>query len=83
MDLRIDASLTNDSDIDTVSPGSHNESSIELKDNPLDQYKCVANDTVLVYTLFESEFLSIAPPENSSAESLIGHIYCEEVSHRH
>ena len=83
VDLRIDGSLSSDADINTVSPGSHNESNIELNDNPLDQYRCVANETGLVYALFKKEFVSISPGENSTAESLIGDIFCEEVSHSH
>ena len=40
------------------SPDSHNELNTKLNDNPLDQYICATNKTILVKKLVESEFVS-------------------------
>lgn len=44
--------------------GLESDSNIKSNENPLDAYRCNANETVLVNTTLENEFISIAPSEN-------------------
>lgn len=44
--------------------GLESDSNIKSNENPLDAYRCSANETVLVNTILENEFISIAPSEN-------------------
>ena len=84
--------FTIDDSVDVVSDRKHeransksidNNLNIEFNENPLDTYRCSANETVLVNTSCENEFISIAPGENVRPESLTNYIFCEELSHPH
>ena len=44
-------------------------------------HRCSANETILVNTSCENEFISIAPGENVMPESLTNDKFCEELSH--
>ena len=59
----------------------NNNSNIESNENSLNAYRCSANETVLLNTSSENEFISIAPGENVIAESLLDDKFCEELSH--
>ena len=59
----------------------NNNSNIESNENPLNAYRCSANETVLLNTSSENEFISIAPGENVIPESLLDDKFCEELSH--
>ena len=66
IDSRVDGSIRKD---DSTNSGNiDNNSNIEFCENPLD--KCSANETALVNTSCENEFMSIAPSENVMPESL-------------
>ena len=49
--------------------------------NPLDLYKCASNETVLINTSHENEFISIAPGEGSIPVPFSHDLFCEELSH--
>ena len=51
--------------------------------NPLDLYKCASNETVLLNTSHENEFISIAPGEASVPVPFSHDLFCEELSHHH
>ena len=59
----------------------NNNSNIESNENSLNAYRCSANETVLLNTSSENEFISIAPGENVIPESLLDDKFCEELSH--
>ena len=86
IDFRIDGSISvnNDSKDDSTNSdyGDYN-SNIEFCENLLNTYRCSANETVLVNTSCEYEFISIAPGENVMPESLPNDKFCEELSHPH
>ena len=46
-------------------------------------HRCSANETILVNTSCENEFISIAPGENVMPESLTNDKFYEELSHPH
>ena len=58
-----------------------NHSNTESSENHLGAYRCSVNETVLVNTSSENEFLSIAPGENVTSESLLNDKFCEKLSH--
>ena len=51
--------------------------------NPLDLYKCASNETVLINTSNEIEFISFAPGEGSVPVPFSRDFFCEELSHPH
>ena len=51
--------------------------------NPLDLYKCASNETVLLNTSHENEFISIAPGEASVPVPFSHDLFCEELSRHH
>ena len=84
IDFRTDGSISNNNDRKDDSVNSDiidNNSNIEFCENPLDTYRCSANETILVNTSCENEFISIAPGENVMPESLTNDKFCEELSH--
>ena len=86
IDFKIDGSISvnNDRKDDSTNCGNiDNNSNIEFCENPLDTYRCSANETILVNTSCENEFISIAPGENVMPESLTNDKFCEELSHPH
>ena len=52
-------------------------------ENPLDLYKCASNETVLINTSHENEFIFIAPGEGSIPITFSHDLFCEELSHPH
>ena len=56
---------------------------IDGDENPLDLYKCASNETILINTSHENEFISIAPGEGSVPVPLSHDLFCEELSHSH
>ena len=67
IDFKIDGSISvnNDrKDNSTNCDNIDNNSNIEFCENPLDTYRCSANETVLVNTSCENEFISIERGEN-------------------
>ena len=67
IDFKIDGSISvnNDRKDDSTNCGNiDNNSNIEFCENPLDTYRCSANETVLVNTSCKNEFISIARGEN-------------------
>ena len=52
-------------------------------ENPLDLYKCASNETVLINTSHENEFIFIAPGEGSIPITFRHDLFCEELSHPH
>ena len=54
----------------------------EFREKPLRTYRCTANETVLVSTSYENEFISIVGGENVKPEYLTNHIFREEFSHQ-
>ena len=78
IDFRIDGciSVNNDrKDDSTNSDNIDNNSNIEFCENPLDTYRCSANESVLVNTSCENEFISIAAGENVMPGSLTNDIF--------
>ena len=55
----------------------------DADENSLDLYKCASNETVLVNTYHENEFISIAPDEVSVPVPFSHDLFCEELSHLH
>ena len=55
----------------------------DVDENPLDLYKCSSNETVLVKTFNENEFISIAPGKGSVLVPFNHGLFCEELSHLH
>ena len=66
VDFRIDGiDINGERNLDsTFFERINNNSNIESNENPLDSYRCSANETVLVNTSSENELISIAPGEN-------------------
>lgn len=60
-----------------------NNSNTECLKNPLDNYRCSANETVLVNTPCEKKFISISLVGNVILESRTNDVFCEELSHPH
>ena len=86
IDFRIDGSISVNNDNKDDSTNSDNgdyNSNIEFCENLLNTYRCSANETVLVNTSCENEFMLIAPGENVMPESLPNDKFCEEFSHPH
>ena len=67
----------------TNSKSIDNNLNIEFNDNPLDTYRCIASETVIVNTSCANEFISNAPGENIRPESFTNDIFCEEISHQY
>ena len=55
----------------------------DADENPLDLYKCASNETVLINTSHENEFISIAPDESSVPVTFSHDLFCEELGHPH
>ena len=84
VDFRIDGivDINDERNLDsTFFERTDNNSNIESNENHLDAYRCSASETVLVNTSNENEFISIAPGENVTPESLLNDKFCEELSH--
>ena len=58
-----------------------NNSGVESNENSRCIQICSANETVLVNTGSENEFISIVPGENVTPESLLNDKFCAELSH--
>ena len=64
-----------------IQKGIDNNLNIDFNENPLDTYRCSANETVLVNTSCENKFILITPDENVRPKSLTIDIFSEELSH--
>ena len=86
IDFRIDNSNSVNNgrkDDSAISDNIDNNSKIEFCENPLDTYRCCANETILVNTSCENEFTSIAPGKNVMTELLTKDKFRQELSHQY
>ena len=86
VDCKISSCMEEDYHEERVISSNPDLSRSENKDadkNPLDLYKCASNETVLLNTSHENEFISIAPGEASVPVPFSHDLFCEELSHHH
>ena len=75
IDFRIEDGICVNNDRDADSTNSKSiDWKAEFRENPVDTYSCSANETVLVNTSCENEFVSVAPGEKLGPESLTNDI---------
>ena len=67
----------------SLNPNLSRSENTDADENPLDLYKCASNETVLINTSHENEFISIAPDEGSVPVPFSHDLFCEELSHPH
>ena len=66
-----------------ISSNTNPSENIDADENLLGLYKCASNETVLINTSHESEFMSISPGKGLAPVHFSDNLFCEEVSHPH